>query len=100
MLYASSPCPYSVLQWLHSEKHILTAKVCAEAGNKKVFWYEVVASAIATKPPNVVQQTIDFVRGQQIRYWWSSKLEELCKGKAMIITLLHARSLSDVLKQE
>ena len=82
-----------MLNWLHSEEHIITAKVCAESGTKKGNWYKPIATAVATKPPDVIQQTIDFVRGQPMLYG-SLKLARLCKGEAMIITLLHAKSLS------
>ena len=79
-LNAPSPYPHSVLQWLHSEEHILTAKVCAEAGSKKGDWYKLVATALATKPSDVVQQAIDFVRGQPMQYWYS-ELADCLTGK-------------------
>ena len=80
MLIAPSPCPHSVLKWLHSEKHILTAKECAEAGNETENWDQVIATAMATKPPDVVQQAIDFVRGQPMYYWYS-ELPVYLRGK-------------------
>ena len=85
-----------MLKWLHSEENIITAKVCAESGTKKENWYKLIATAVATKPPDVIQQIIDFVREQPMLYG-SLELARLCKGEAMIITLLHVRSLFDVL---
>ena len=70
-----------MLKRLHSGKHIITAKVCAESGTKKGNWYKPIATAVATKPPDVVQRTIGFVRGQPMLHG-SLELARLCKGKA------------------
>ena len=53
-----------MLKALHPDKGILTGKECADCGSKQWDWYKLTAIVVATKPPDVVQQTLDVVREQ------------------------------------
>ena len=54
----------SVLKVLHTNKAILTAKECRGCASEARKWWKLTAIVLATKSPDVVQQTLDVVREQ------------------------------------
>ena len=75
-----------MLENLHTNAGILTDKECEECASKKYDWYKLCAIVVATKLPDVVQQTLDIVREQSaIEYDPSfEELTRLLKGEADI----------------
>ena len=53
-----------MLKALHTNKGILTAKECGKCANEEWNWWGLTAIVLATKSPDVVQQTLDVVREQ------------------------------------
>ena len=53
-----------MLKTLHTNKGILTGKECSDCASKESDWYKLTPIVVATKPPDVVQQTLDVVREQ------------------------------------
>ena len=82
-------CLDSVLKTLHINKGILTAKECGKCASKERNWCELTAIDIATKRPDVVQQTLDVVREQSaVKYDpFLGELTELLKGEADITAI-------------
>ena len=82
-------CLDSVLKTLHINKGILTAKECGKCANKSVNWWQLTAIYIATKPPDVVQQTLDVVREQSAveHDWFLEQLTKLLKGEVDITAI-------------
>ena len=76
-----------MLKALHINKGILTAKECGKCASED--WWKLTAIEIATKPPDVVQQTLDVVREQSaVEYnWFLEQLTKLLKGEADITAI-------------
>ena len=73
-----------MLKALHTDKGILTGKECADCGSKVWDWYKLTAIVVATKPPDVVQQTLDVVRKQPAFEYDLTQLAELLKGRPTV----------------
>ena len=78
-----------MLKALHINKGILTAKECGKCASEGSYWCELTAIVVATKPPDVVQQTLDVVREQSaIKYdLFLGLLTRLLKGEADITAI-------------
>ena len=80
-----------MLKALHTNKGILTTKECRECASEESDWWKLTAIVVATKPPDVVQQTLDVVREQlAIKYYFVEynfnlkELTRLLKGESDI----------------
>ena len=78
-----------MLKALHTNKGILTTKECRECASERSHWWKLTAIVVATKPPDVVQQTLDVVREQPaIKYDFNlEELTRLLKGEADIAAI-------------
>ena len=78
-----------MLKTLHINKGILTAKECGKCASKGWEWCKLTAIDIATKPPDVVQQTLDVVREQSAIEPdpFLEQLTELLKGESDITAI-------------
>ena len=82
-------CLDSVLKALHTNKGILKDNECGKCASEGLSLYQLTAIVVATKPPDVVQQTLDIVQ-EQPAIAYSSHLNELAKlleGEAVILQL-------------
>lgn len=72
-----------VLKALHTNRGILTDKECSDCASKGTYWYQLTGIVIATKPPDVVHQTLDVVRDQSAinDHWTFEGLAKLLKGR-------------------
>lgn len=72
----------SVLKTLHTNKGVLTDKECSDCGIEKWKWNQLTAIVIATKPSDVVRQTLDVVRKQTVvKDYYLKELAGLLKGR-------------------
>ena len=73
-----------MLKTLHTNKGILTGKECSDCASKEYHWYNLTAIVVATKPPDVVRQTLDVVREQPAVEYDLTQLAELLKGRPTV----------------
>ena len=72
----------SVLKALHIDNGILTGKECSDCAIKGLDWYKIIAIVVASKPPEVVQQALDVVRGQSgVEEYFLDELAGLLQGR-------------------
>ena len=78
-----------MLKTLHINKGILTAKECGKCASEDSYCCELTAIVVATKPPDVVQQTLDVVREQSaVEYdLFLGLLTRLLKGEVDITAI-------------
>ena len=79
-----APCLDSVLKAFHTNnKDILTGEECSYCASKRFQWYQFTAILIATKPPDVIQQTLDVMREQFAldHHWMLKELRGILKGR-------------------
>ena len=73
-----------MLKALHTNKGILTGKECSDCASKKWSWFKLTAIVVATKPSDVVQQTLDVVREQPAVGYDLTQLAEILKGRPTV----------------
>lgn len=83
-----------MLKALHANKGILTGEECSDCASKKQRWHQLTAMVIATKPTDVVQQTLDVVRGEQSAIEDHYALKEL----ARLLSVRYYQELAELLK--
>ena len=77
-----------VLKILHSNKGILTTTECGKCASEKWNWWKLTAIVLATKPPDVVQQTLDVVRETNVECdFYLKKLTSFLKGEVDITAI-------------
>ena len=79
-----------MLKALHTHKGILTDEECAECASKERSWHKLAAIVVATKPPDVVRQTLVVVWKQSgiVRDPYLETLAKLLKGKPTVRTTM------------
>ena len=60
----------AVLKTLHSVKHILNEEECRSVGKARGWWWDELAIAIATKPPDAVQESLGVFKEYNRASWY------------------------------
>ena len=78
-----------MLKALHTNKGILTDTECGQCASENYYWFRLIAIVVATKPPDVVQQTLDVVREQSpVKHYPDlEQLTRLLKGEAHVTAI-------------
>ena len=71
------------LKTLHTIKHILSEEECRSVGKAGVWWDEL-AITVAVKPPSVVQETLDVLKGGVLYSFTAKRIKsKLCSTISM-----------------
>ena len=73
-----------MLKALHTDKGVLTGEECSDCASKKSDWHKLTAIIVATKPADVVQQTLNVVREQPVVEYDLTQLANLLKGRPTV----------------
>lgn len=83
------PSVIAVLKALHLEKMILTEEECRGVGEDGKVWNEELALAVALKPPDVMQNTLNVLNEYNNGEQWYSIATESIKGLPCLPTHTH-----------
>ena len=67
----------AVLKTLHLEKSILNEEQCRSVGEAGVWWCDELAVILATKPPDVVQESLGVLEEILGQSWCSSTAKKI-----------------------
>ena len=62
----------AVLKTLHSVKSILNEEECRSVGEAGILWDDELAVILATKPSDVVQESLGVLEGYKKQWWYST----------------------------
>ena len=67
----------AVLKTLHSVKSILDEEECRSVGEAVLWWRDELAVVLATKPPDVVQESLGVLKGYKKQWSYSIAAERI-----------------------
>ena len=67
----------AVLKTLHSVKSILNEEECRSVGEARFQWCDELSVILATKPPDVVQESLGVLEGYKKQWWYSTAAQRI-----------------------